>query len=310
MDTLSQLGSAASDAATSSLEAGLSTVMCLNWAAPLQTLQPPKHNPPAHIVLSRLNWAAPLQTLQLGRVEFRGPGMGRSQLGSAASDAATTPSPSRPLRTPAVSIGQRRFRRCNSVPGGFIASIGESQLGSAASDAATRPPLNLSSNSSLSQLGSAASDAATSGLWLGCKRGGASQLGSAASDAATVYCRCTGSPSECLNWAAPLQTLQPPKHNPPAHIVLSRLNWAAPLQTLQLSHIKSVISRLQVSIGQRRFRRCNHASGCSSALRGLVSIGQRRFRRCNFDDNNLESRDWIVSIGQRRFRRCNGSPGD
>ena len=179
---------------------------CLNWAAPLQTLQRPpplpRHgadlvsigqrrfrrcNPPSRSAGPCgpcLNWAAPLQTLQLFRwATFRGPRMG-SQLGSAASDAATRSSRygcrrlgslnwAAPLQTlqprssprdvlgPRVSIGQRRFRRCNQLWQILHQSDRASQLGSAASDAATIETEVKINAIRVSQLGSAASDAAT-----------------------------------------------------------------------------------------------------------------------------------------------------
>ena len=84
----SQLSSAVSDAATSLSCGKTRRVMRLNWAAPLQTLQL-MYDTGKLRRLVRLNWAAPLQTLQ--QLEERNVELEvqRSQLGSAASDAAT-----------------------------------------------------------------------------------------------------------------------------------------------------------------------------------------------------------------------------
>ena len=204
-----------------------------------------------------LNWAAPLQTLQLCWLIT-------------------------PTLRPTVSIGQRRFRRCN-LPVMLHPVLLLSCLNWAAPLQTLQPAKGAGCGTrTLSQLGSAASDAATGCSLARLAIDRMSQLGSAASDAATAS---AGS----------------------GRLSLLRLNWAAPLQTLQLS-IDILGSRaLRVSIGQRRFRRCNLFQPQQMTPAHLVSIGQRRFRRCNAPIPGPPVLQCWVSIGQRRFRRCNNS---
>jgi len=180
---MSQLGSAVSDAATRPTQCRLPPAGGLNWAAPFPTLQPEKVGTSYLSNPDRLNWAAPFPTLQPLGWRAWTPGWGGLNWAA--------PFPTLQRLTGAlcpiakeVSIGQRRFRRCN-----------------------------------LSQH-----------YYLPWKEG--------------------------LNWAAPFPTLQHCHRLSWRHLAY-RLNWAAPFPTLQPVLRAGPLSSLFVSIGQRRFRRCN-----------------------------------------------------
>jgi len=183
-------------------------------------------------VCQGLNWAAPFPTLQLGATRSNSEGR-------------------------AVSIGQRRFRRCNANSSDVfkdkIKSLNWAAPFPTLQLFLSFPPLPWRKRS---QLGSAVSDAATWRVswrmprprrvsigqrrfrrcnpraWARGDMDAASQLGSAVSDAATYTHSTAASRKARLNWAAPFPTLQQKNIIP----------WGAPLC---------------VSIGQRRFRRCN-----------------------------------------------------
>ena len=261
------------------------------------------------------------------RVNFSGSGC---QLGSADSDAAT------PTRT-TCSVTQQRLnwaaplqtlQHVELLPESswFLGS----QLGSAASDAATPRSSSKWSVKTWVSIGQRCfrrcnlmQSPRTMG-WVGL-----SQLGSAASDAATS-CNPPGRWGgwDCLNWAAPLQTLQLlPQKRPLPWARKSQLGSAASDAATRERNQGHSCSR--VSIGQRRFRRCNSPifhleRRCCNGLNwaaplqtlqregphladggSRVSIGQRRFRRCNSHMVGDTASGGPVSIGQRRFRRCN-----
>ena len=155
-----------------------------------------------------------------------------------------------------VSIGQRRFRRCNpevSTPAPTPARLnwaaplqtlqqaylfpethlGQVSIGQRRFRRCNWSPPSPSPGQRSSQLGSAASDAATTVLSRNCCRIALSQLGSAASDAATRPVRkltLLSTRSQLGSAASDAATPSPASPSPPT---------------------------LPVSIGQRRFRRCN-----------------------------------------------------